>query len=171
MQIFTYSAHKGLTLHVQYCKLQHNYSPISLLLSQLSSNNTTLHNQTTRFTRWPHEASNLDKFKFFIVSIASKQKTCSQWNHWNMKLSIDTGYQRGTQKCYTKHLTTTCKAFIYCVPSRHTEMLHKTPRHDLYRKVSNIRRTKSPNLNVSRLALLLSLPNPLKPGVKLRMKM
>ena len=40
-----------------------------------------------------------------------------------------------------------------------------------YRKVSNIRRTKSQNLNASRLILLLSLPNPLKPGVKLSMKM
>ena len=39
-----------------------------------------------------------------------------------------------------------------------------------YRKISNIRRTKSPNLNVSRLVLLLSLPNPTKPGVKSRMK-
>ena len=40
-----------------------------------------------------------------------------------------------------------------------------------YRKVSNIRRTKSQNLNASSLTLLLPLPNPLKPGVKLRMKM
>ena len=40
-----------------------------------------------------------------------------------------------------------------------------------YRKVSNIRRTKSPNLNVSRLVLQLSLPNPMKPDVKSRMKM
>ena len=40
-----------------------------------------------------------------------------------------------------------------------------------YREVSNIRRTKSQNLNASRLVLKLSLPNPLKPGVKLRMKM
>ena len=42
--------------------------------------------------------------------------------------------------------------------------------HD-YRKISNIRRTKSPNLTVSRLVLQLSLPNPMKPGVKSRMKM
>ena len=35
-----------------------------------------------------------------------------------------------------------------------------------YRKISNIRRTKSPNLNVSRLVLQLSLPIPMKPGVK-----
>ena len=42
---------------------------------------------------------------------------------------------------------------------------------DTYRKVSNIRHTKSQNLNASRLILELSLPNPLKPGVKLRMKM
>ena len=42
---------------------------------------------------------------------------------------------------------------------------------DMHRKVSNIRRTKSQNLNDSRLVLQLSLPNRLKPGVKSRMKM
>ena len=40
-----------------------------------------------------------------------------------------------------------------------------------YRQFSNIRRSQSPNINISRLILQLSLPNPLKPGVKLRMKM
>ena len=40
-----------------------------------------------------------------------------------------------------------------------------------YRKVSNIRRTKSQYSNDSHLVLQSSLPNPLKPGVKLRMKM
>ena len=40
-----------------------------------------------------------------------------------------------------------------------------------YRKISNIRRTKSQNLNDSHLVLKSSLPNPLKPGVKSRMKM
>ena len=35
-----------------------------------------------------------------------------------------------------------------------------------YRKISNISRTQSPNLNVSRLVLRLSLPNPMKLGVK-----
>ena len=40
-----------------------------------------------------------------------------------------------------------------------------------YRKISNIKRTKSPNLNVSRPVMQLSLPNPMKPGVKSRMKM
>ena len=40
-----------------------------------------------------------------------------------------------------------------------------------YRQVSNIRSTQSPNIDVSCLVLQLSLPNPLKPGVKLRMKM
>ena len=42
---------------------------------------------------------------------------------------------------------------------------------NVYRQFSNIRRTQSQNINVSRLVLLLYLPNPLKPGVKLRMKM
>ena len=40
-----------------------------------------------------------------------------------------------------------------------------------YRKTSSISRTKSQNLKVSCLLLQWSLPNPLKPGVKLRMKM
>ena len=40
-----------------------------------------------------------------------------------------------------------------------------------YRRISNIRRTESPNLDVSRVVLQLSLPNPIKPGVKSRMKM
>ena len=40
-----------------------------------------------------------------------------------------------------------------------------------YRKISNIRNTKSQNFNVSRLSLQLSLHNILKPSVKWRMKM
>ena len=42
---------------------------------------------------------------------------------------------------------------------------------DYYCEISNIRRTKSENLIDCRLALQLPLTNPLKPGVKLRMKM
>ena len=45
------------------------------------------------------------------------------------------------------------------------------PSKGTYRQVSNIRRTESQNLNVSRLGLQLSLRNILKPGVKPRMKM
>ena len=40
-----------------------------------------------------------------------------------------------------------------------------------YRQVSNIRRTKSQHLKDPRTVLRLSLPNPLKPNVKSRMKM
>ena len=40
-----------------------------------------------------------------------------------------------------------------------------------YRKVSNIRRAKSQNLNVSHLDLQLSLRNIMRPSVKWRMKM
>ena len=40
-----------------------------------------------------------------------------------------------------------------------------------YRKISNISRTKSQDLNVSRLVSQFYLPNSLKTGVKLRMKM
>ena len=41
---------------------------------------------------------------------------------------------------------------------------------DIYCQTTSIRHTKSKNLNVSHLVLQLSLPNPLKPGGKLRMK-
>ena len=41
----------------------------------------------------------------------------------------------------------------------------------IYRQISNIRRTKSQTLSVSCPVLQLSVPNPLKPGIKLRMKM
>ena len=41
----------------------------------------------------------------------------------------------------------------------------------IYRIISNISRTESPNLNDPRLVLHLPLFNPLKPGVKSRMKM
>ena len=41
----------------------------------------------------------------------------------------------------------------------------------IYRQIANMIRTKPKNLNVSRFALQLSLPNPLTPGVKSRMKM
>ena len=40
-----------------------------------------------------------------------------------------------------------------------------------YRQTCNISRTKSQNLDVSRLVLQVSLSNPLEPGVKSSMKM
>ena len=54
----------------------------------------------------------------------------------------------------------------YCCSLHHLPFINMD-----YRQVSNIRRTKSQNLNASRLVLSLSAPNPLKPCVKLRMKM
>ena len=41
----------------------------------------------------------------------------------------------------------------------------------MHRQISYIRRAKSEKLNVFRIMLQLSLSNPSKPGVKLRMKM
>ena len=63
------------------------------------------------------------------------------------------------------HLNLPC--WIYCkAPSLCRKLMKRT-----YRKVFNIRRTKSLNWNDSHLVLKLSLPNPLKPCVKSRMKM
>ena len=47
----------------------------------------------------------------------------------------------------------------------------KAYHQSIYRKTSSISRTKFQNLNVSCILLQLSSLNPLKPGVKLRMKM
>ena len=41
----------------------------------------------------------------------------------------------------------------------------------IYRKITNIRATKSPNLHVSRLGFQLSLHNIVEPSVKWRMQM
>ena len=62
---------------------------------------------------------------------------------------------------------------VWDVITRHYHVLKDDTQvakpHLIYRKVSNIRRTKFQNLND--LVLKSSLPNPLKPGVKSRMKM
>ena len=56
-------------------------------------------------------------------------------------------------------------------------MRHKFWQYDFrtdykeYRKTASISRNKSQNFNVSCILLQLSSLNPLKPGVKLRMKM
>ena len=49
--------------------------------------------------------------------------------------------------------------------------LGKFANRSFYRNISNIRHTKSQNLNVSRFFFQLSLCNLVKPGVKSRMKM
>ena len=54
--------------------------------------------------------------------------------------------------------------------TQNTPIRPKIRRHGDYRKTSCISRTKSQNLNVSHLLVQWSLPNPLKPGVNLRMK-
>ena len=52
-----------------------------------------------------------------------------------------------------------------------TTMTLYTKSHNIYRKTSSISRTKSQSLNVSFILAQLSSLNPLKAGVKLRMKM
>ena len=63
---------------------------------------------------------------------------------------------------------TTCNRAIYGVPF--VSLMFYPIRNIKYRKTSSISRTKFQNLNVSCILLQLSSLNPLKPGVKLRMK-
>ena len=66
-------------------------------------------------------------------------------------------------------------AIVMIVIEVRARMSNYTPHTSMnvitYRKLSNISRTKSQNLNDSRLVLHLSSPNLLKPGVKYSMKM
>ena len=80
----------------------------------------------------------------------------------------------------TKHLekTNSCHAgnFYICAVNDswcYTERTYSvfTIWRENHIQISNISRARSQTLNVSRLGLQLSLPNPLKPGVKSRMKM
>ena len=56
-------------------------------------------------------------------------------------------------------------------PSKHHRRRGMGKKNTTYRKTSSINRTKSQNLNVSCIPLQLSSLNPMKPCVKLRMKM
>ena len=81
--------------------------------------------------------------------------SCTDWHTSSWWLQM-TWHQIGARPSATTILS-------WCLPQDIT-MAH-------YRQVSNISHTKSQHINGSRLVLQLSLPNPLKPGVKSRMKM
>ena len=61
-----------------------------------------------------------------------------------------------------------CMCICVCICISHPWIWHASA---IYRQISNISRTKSRNLNASRLVLQLSLCNILKPGVETRIKM
>ena len=86
-----------------------------------------------------------------INIVAYSQSVMVALGHPGLKGSENSQSGRGDQTNYT--------AQEYCL------MLH------WYRKTSSIGRTKSQNLNVYCILLQLSSLNPLKPAVKLRMKM
>ena len=62
-------------------------------------------------------------------------------------------------------------AHCYILPSNPRDMSVFSSSTLIYCQFSNISHIQSQNINVSRVALQLSLPNPLKPYVKLRTKM
>ena len=57
------------------------------------------------------------------------------------------------------------------LPTSHDMIYLMVVKRYEYRNISNIKRTKSQNLNVSRLGLKLTLRNIFKPSVKWRRKM
>ena len=78
---------------------------------------------------------------------------------------------RGSKMLANMGYTTRGKRVIHDTKHDRDNMSHSLQHPTDYRKVSNIRRTESQNWNDSHLVLKSSLLNPLKPGVKSRMKM
>ena len=78
---------------------------------------------------------------------------------WSPKKSLQ------NEKSSLSYVDTLNAANINSFPMGVT-LIHWPSLCQIHRKTSCISRTKSQNLNVSRLVLQSSLPNPLKPGVK-----
>ena len=107
----------------------------------------------------------------------------------NVLYKMFTPYIPGLQNIVTNHLAqwTTWLPNSCCRPYKKVTLIRHQAKVEMriwthwplgdvtvisnYRQVSNIRRTKSQHLKDSRTVLWLSLPNPLKPDIKSRMKM
>ena len=81
------------------------------------------------------------------------------WNYINIFNDIQRNYEEDIWFNETSALTS--------APLVMTKFAHWC----ICRKISNIRHTRSPNLDVSRLVVQLSSPNPMKPGIKSWIKM
>ena len=109
-------------------------------------------------------------YLYALVRLCFKYPWC-----WGVSLvtSYDS-YKRDIQQVYRiqediefiKLLLVIYKMIIFGLSNIYFKCWHLT-----YRQTSNVRPTKSQNLNVSRFVLQWSLPNPFKPGVMSRMKM
>ena len=72
---------------------------------------------------------------------------------------------------YTKHQHIKDNSLPISKRAKNVCWITPTSQDYTYRQFSNIKRSKSQRLKYSRIVLWLSLPNPLKPDVKSRMKM
>ena len=94
-----------------------------------------------------------DIWRWLLVALCTKQSEFNATTHISIYFGVMSQYLNNI------------------IPYNIFEKLNCPYQNIIYRRIFNIRRTKSPNLNVSRLVLQLSLPNPMKPSVKSRMKM
>ena len=98
-----------------------------------------------------------ERFDLVTVVQYGYRYTNLDWNFWSLCIIALANFH--------SHNIVEAKSYFYFhVFSWLTHM-------QVYRKISNIRHTKSQNLNDSHLVLKSSLPNPFKPCVKSRMKM
>ena len=100
----------------------------------------------------------------FPAQMASNAENVSiWWRHHGKTYQKTSDIPTSWATPYKKHVS----PFCHCVCWWSSTVRYSGIGTGNYRQFSNITRTQSPNINVSRLDLQLSLPNPLKPRVKL----
>ena len=109
----------------------------------------------------------------------NKRLSKQSWGWWFETLSPPLWRHRNEHKqnqwkktvCILDGVIASISTMIYRVLSAVQRTRFSLSQWETYHKTSSISRKKSQNLNVSCILLQLSLLNPLKPCVKLRMKM
>ena len=145
---------------------------------------------------WRRTGNLLTFLQFYVMVWDSRHKDLQVFD-WVSNIDDSVGIGDGLKDVWTQlrlELTTCCAAttgprvdisleidakYMYCewlfwkTPADCWRLLITHPQrpHGKNSKISKIRHNKSQNLNDSRLVLQLSLSNPLKPGVKSKMKM
>ena len=141
----------------------------SILNSKLQGTSTDVLRYNYNPVKLGHKKSNLLSNMSLLtqgILVLESRATTSAVSGWSAENTGDTTlWTMCTGLSSNSRGTLFGSAFL-----RRLGMTKSVKKKDNYRKISNIRRNRSQNLNDSHLALQSSLPNPLKPGVKSRMK-
>ena len=172
----------GFRFAVLFCGYTLTDFPISISLNSLalwqsndcpSASKATLMNMDKYFM-WVHyeRLHNHNKAKhnktvcifLRIYCTSPRWRNCPRWSNYQ-------ALNHHQFHAVVEYLLNKCNVLLGFKISLFTILVSLIPSCLTNHQTSNIRHTKSQNLNVSRLVLQLSLPNPMKSGVKSRIKM